>query len=263
MAVAPVPALFQTVGAGRFRAAAATRGPWDAAMMHGGAPAALLAHAIGSLEPGAQLMVARLTVEFLGAVPVGDVSVQASLAKPGRRFQVVDAVLHAGDREVCLARAIRLRRADMPAAEASPDSVAPLPPPDSGPVLPPFSDGGGFYPEASEIRHVGGELGSGHVVAWIRLRGELLPGVAPSALVRAVAAADFANGLSQVLAFDEWTFVNTELTVHLHREPAGEWVGLDARTMCGAAGIGLSTGVLHDLDGPFGTCAEALFVEPR
>lgn len=263
MAVAPVPALFEPAGAGLFRAAPATAGPWDAAMMHGSAPAALLAHAIESLEPGAELMVARLTVEFLGAVPVGGVSVQASLAKPGRRFQLVDAALDAGDRQVCLARAVRLRRAGMPDAQASPDEVVPLPPPDSGAVLPPLSDGGGFHPDATEIRHVGGEFGSGHVVAWIRLRGELLPGVPPSPLVRAVAAADFANGLSRVLPFDEWTFVNTELTVHLHREPAGEWVGLDARTVCSAAGIGLSTGVLHDREGPVGTCAEALFVEPR
>lgn len=263
MAVAPVQALFEPAGAAAFRAAPATRGPWDAQAMHGGAPAALLAHAIETLEPGRELMVARLTVEFLGAVPVGEVSLQASLAKPGTRFQVVDAALDAGDRQVCLARAVRLRRADMRGAEASPDAVAPLPAPESGAALQPFSDGGGFHPDATEIRHVGGELGSGHAVAWIRLRGELLPGVAPSPLVRAVAAADFANGLSQVLPFDEWTFVNTELTVHLHREPAGEWVGLDARTVCSAAGVGLSTGVLHDRAGPFGTCAEALFVEPR
>lgn len=262
MAVAPVAALFEPAGAA-FAAAPMTHGPWDAAMMHGGAPAALLAHAIETVEPGAELMVTRLTVEFLAGVPVGDVTVQASLRKPGRRFQVVDAALDAGERQVCLARAVRLRRADMPDAAASPDDGAPLPPPDSVADLPPFSDGGGFYPDATEIRHVGGELGSGHVTAWIRLRGDLLPGIAPSPLVRAAAAADFANGLSQILPFDEWTFVNTELTVHLHREPAGEWIGLDARTVSSASGIGLSTGVLHDLGGPFGTCAESLFVEPR
>ncbi|MBW3654187.1 MAG: thioesterase family protein [Actinobacteria bacterium] len=77
------------------------------------------------------------------------------------------------------------------------------------------------------------------------------------------AAADFANGLSWILPFDEWLFVNTELTVHLHREPAGEWIGLDARTISDASGIGLSTGLLHDLHGPFGVCAQALFVERR
>jgi len=266
MAVAPVPALFSTAGEG-FEAAPLTRGPWDERMMHGGAPSALLAHAIEQVMPGDQLAVSRLTIEFLGAVPIGAVSVNAGLAKPGKRFQIVDATLACGERIACMARAVRLRRADIPEAEVSSAAApAPLPSPATGEPLRPFDpDFGGalFYPDATEIRRVGGEIGSGHAAAWIRLRGELLPGVAPSPLVRAVAAADFANGLSWILPLDEWLFVNTELTVHLHREPAGEWIGLDARTAIGATGIGLSTGVLHDLGGPFGVCAESLFVQRR
>jgi hypothetical protein len=263
MAVAPVPSLFEPAGEG-FTAAALTRGPWDPRMMHGGAPSALLAHAVEQVQPAGELAVARLTIEFLGGVPLGGVTVHASLAKPGRRFQIVDASLHAGERLACLARAVRLRRADLPGAAAAP-AVAALPPPDDGEALPPFVDLDGelFYPDATEIRLVGGRLGSGHAVAWIRLRGGLLPGVAPSPLARAAAAADFANGLSWILPFEDWLFVNTELTVHVHREPEGEWIGLDARTLTGASGIGVASGVLHDPCGPFGVCAQSLFVERR
>jgi Thioesterase-like superfamily len=264
MAEAPVRALFGPDGDG-FTAAPATRGPWDAQMMHGGAPSALLAHTIEQLQHGGDLAVTRLTIEFLGGVPVGPVAVGATLAKPGRRFQIVDATLDAGGRRACLARAVRVRRADMPDAASGFVPAEPLPPPETGSPLPQFVDLGEdlFYPDATEIRLVGGELGSGHAVAWIRLRGDLLPGVVPSPLARAAAAADFSNGLSWILPFDEWLFVNTELTVHLHREPAGEWIGLDARTVSDASGIGLSTGMLHDLRGPFGVCAQALFVERR
>ena len=266
MAVAPVPALFELAGEG-FVAAELTRGPWDARMMHGGAPSALLAHAIEQVAPGGELAVARLTIEFLGGVPVGPVCVGASVAKPGTRLQIVDATLHAGERAACMARAVRLRRADLPEAQvAGAAGPEPLPPPDEGEPLPAFDpDFGGalFYPDATEIRQAGGDRGSGHAAAWIRLRGELLPGVAPSPLVRAVAAADFANGLSWILPIEEWLFVNTELTVHLYREPAGEWIGLDARTDTGPAGIGLASAVLHDRDGPFGQCAQSLFIDRR
>jgi hypothetical protein len=165
-----------------------------------------------------------------------------------------------------MARAVRLRRADLPAAAAAPPpSVEPLPSPATGEPLPLFVDLDRelFYPNATEIRQVGGALGSGHMAAWIRLRGDLLPGEPPSPLARAAAAADFANGLSWILPFDEWLFVNTELTVHLHRQPEGEWIALDARTTSGASGTGLATAVLHDLLGPFGVCAQSLFVEPR
>ena len=267
MSSSPAPGpLFAPAGAG-FQAAPLTRGPWDERMMHGGAPSALLAHAIEQTEPGAELAVTRLTVEFLGGVPVGPVAVATSLAKPGKRFQVVEATLQADGRTACLARAVRVRRAAMPDAAALPPPLrgaAALPGSDTGQPWLPFVAGDDlFYPGATEIVLVGGATGSGHAIAWIRLRGELLPGVAPSPLVRACAAADFSNGLSAILPFEEWLFVNTELTVHLHREPAGEWIGLDAQTVSGAAGIGLASGVLHDLGGPFGTCAQSLFVERR
>lgn len=261
------PALFSPAGDG-FRAAPLTRGPWDRRMMHGSAPSALLAHAIETTEPGAGLAVARLTIEFLGGVPVGPVEVATSLAKPGRRLQIVDATLEAGGRRACLARAVRLRRdGTMSDASALPPplrSAAPLPAPESGePWLAPAAGDDLFYPGATEIRRVGGATGSGQATAWIRLRGELLPGVAPSPLVRACAAADFSNGLSAILPFDDWTYVNTDLTVHLHRDPEGEWIGLDAQTVVGPAGLGLAGGVLHDRHGPVGTCAQVVFIERR
>jgi hypothetical protein len=269
MAEAParVAALFTPAGEGAFEASPITRGPWDEAMMHGGPPAALLARAVERTEPGAELVVTRLTLELLGGVPIGPLRVATSLAKPGRRFQIVDATLHAGDRLACLARAVRIRRADIPGAAAAPPGYGgePLPAPETCDPIPPWvkPERGMFYPDATEIRHISGERGSGHVAAWIRLRGDMLPGEAPSPLARTAAAADFANGVSAGLSFDDWLFVNTELSIHLYREPAGEWIGLDARTVTDASGAGLSTGTLHDLRGPFGICAQSLFVERR
>jgi len=264
--VAP-PLFARAAAAAGFVADPIARGPWDERMMHGGAPAALLAREVERVPPGRDdMVVARLTVEFLGAVPIGPVNVETEVVKPGRRFQLVDAALDAGGRRACLARAVRLRRADMPSAAAAPDRGAdPLPPPGDGAPLPRFvvRDDGIFYPDACEIRHVGGELGSGAVAAWVRLRGELVPGEPPSPLARVAAAADFANGLSWIVPFEEWLFVNTDLTIHVHRETDGEWIGVDARSSIGALGIGQATATLHDLHGPVGSCAQSLFVEPR
>jgi hypothetical protein len=256
--------LFSPAGAG-FVPAAIARGPWDERMMHGGAPSALLARTIEAAQPGGDLVVTRLTIDFLSGVPLGEVEVAASVVRPGRRFQVVDATLDADGRHACLARAVRVRRADLPDAAAASPGPPPLPGPDCGVALPMFVERTQelFYPDACEIRHVAGELGSGAVAAWIRLRGQVVPGEPPSQLARVAAAADFANGLSWILPWRDWLFVNTELTIHLAREPVGEWIGLDARTSSSAAGFGLATGTLHDLDGPIGVCAQSLFVEPR
>jgi hypothetical protein len=244
-------------------------------MMHGGAPSALLARAVEAARPGEDLVVTRLAIEFLSGVPLGPVEVAADVVRPGRRFQVVDATLSAGRRHACIAHAVRVRRADLPEAEASaagrgaasPPAAnpAPLPPPDQGEPLPLFvaHERELFYPDATEIRQVGGELGSGAVAAWIRLRGEVVAGDPPSQLSRVAAAADFANGLSWILPWQDWLFVNTDLTIHLHREAEGKWIGVDARTSSSSGGFGISTATLHDLHGPFGVCAQSLFVEPR
>ncbi len=51
--------------------------------------------------------------------------------------------------------------------------------------------------------------------------------------------------------------------MHLHREPAGEWVCLDAETAITSGGAGLATCRLFDLDGPLGVSAQSLFIAPR
>src|SRR5512144_1091653 len=52
-----------------------TASPWGPHAQHGGPPTALLARAIQRLDGGAERVMGRLTVELLGPVPVGRLSV--------------------------------------------------------------------------------------------------------------------------------------------------------------------------------------------
>ncbi len=70
-------------------------------------------------------------------------------------------------------------------------------------------------------------------------------------------------GASRVVDWDEWLFVNTDLTVHLQRDPVGEWVALDARTALERDGSGLAVSELHDERGPIGVALQTLFVDRR
>ena len=60
-----------------------------------------------------------------------------------------------------------------------------------------------------------------------------------------------------------WSFVNADLTVVLWRVPRPPWILLSAETTVGEGGTGAARGVLADLDGPFGTCAQTLIFERR
>jgi hypothetical protein len=241
------------------------RGPWDPGAQHGGPPGALLARAIERLEAPVPMRIVRLTVEFLRAVPLEPVTVTARASRGGRRMQMAEAVLQAGGEDVLRARAVRLRTGDVdvPASEHE-DPVAG---PEAGAVLPFVADHGealGFHRTGMEIRFVRGAFEQdGPALAWFRLTMPVVAGEEPSPVQRAVAAADFGNGISRRLDWNTHLFVNTDLSVHLHREPAGEWVALDARTDLDGAGIGQATSVLHDAAGRIGTGAQSLFVAER
>jgi hypothetical protein len=99
--------------------------------------------------------------------------------------------------------------------------------------------------------------------AAVRLRGSHSTGPGRNPLERTLAAADSGNDVSAVLDWDRYLFVNTDLTVTLHRQPAGEWVCLDAVTHPQPHGIGLAESALFDEKGPLGRGTQTLFLGPR
>jgi len=83
------------LGDGSWRATPHTAGPWDSRSQHGGPPSALLGRAMERCQPRADMMVARFTCEILRAIPVGDINVQARLARPGRNVELLEATASA------------------------------------------------------------------------------------------------------------------------------------------------------------------------
>ncbi len=237
------------------------RGPWDPGQLHGGAPAALVAEAVQ--EDG--YVVTRLTLDFLAPVPMAPLTVAARTTKPGRNVQLAEAELAVDGRAVVRARVVRVRRGQVELPALGNEDPPPGPQTgrrDSFPVR--DEDAEGFHLTAMDIRFLGETgFGRGPGLAWFRLTRPLVDDEPASPLARTLAAADFGNGVSRVVDFDHYLFVNTDLTVHLHREPAGEWVLLDARTRLEPHGAGLAHSILSDERGPLGLAAQSLFVSAR
>jgi hypothetical protein len=87
-----------------------------------------------------------------------------------------------------------------------------------------------------------------------------LHGGAPAALM---AAAFERMEPGAVLPFDEYLFINADLTISLDRRPEGEWIALQAHTLLHPGGIGWAESVLHDERGPLGRATQALVVQRR
>jgi hypothetical protein len=120
------------------------------------------------------------------------------------------------------------------------------------------------YHTAMEVRFSTGSFRErGPATAWMRMRVPLVDGEEPSPLTRVLVAADSGNGVSSVLDFEKYLFVNADLTVHLVRYPAGEWVCLEAVTSVDSTGVGLADTALHDERGRIGRSVQSLLVGPR
>jgi hypothetical protein len=250
----------------------ATIGPWSREVQHGGPPTMLMARAVEGVEAAQPMRVVRLTVELLRPVPVKPLRVSARLVGGGRRADRVEATLHSDGVEVARTLALRIRSQLL---------EVPIPEAEAPPSLPEQeidwgsnawgasgwaeqSSEGNYGSLGVELRLAGGSVTeSGPASVWVRLRRPVVAGEEPSPLMRAAAAADFANGVSWVLDPTRFLFVNPDLNVHLQRQPAGEWICLAARTHLNSDGIGVAEGILYDLQGRIGAALQSLVVEPR
>ncbi len=109
-------AFYEPLGGGRFRSTAHTAGPWDVRSQHAGPPAALLGRALEATEPREGTLLARVTFEILGPVPVAEVEVESRVARPGRTVELLEAELQRRGPPVMTARAWRLPVTEAPAA---------------------------------------------------------------------------------------------------------------------------------------------------
>ncbi|MES1926603.1 thioesterase family protein [Salinisphaera sp. T31B1] len=262
MASIPAQSVFIRDGA-FYHATGLARGPWDMHAQHGGAPAGLLAHC-AQQAAGEDFVLARLTFELTRPVPIAPLTVTATASR-GRTARRVELVLAHDDAPV--GRAVALMRREQPVHVPRVDECLLNPAPTQCRErfeAPGMASGESFHDQAMEIRFArGSSRVAGPAAAWLRLRVPLIAGQPNTPAMRAVAAADFGNGLSWILPADTHVFANTDLSVYLHRAPIGEWIGLDSETIAQPNGVGLASSTLYDTAGRIGVAHQNLLVRAR
>jgi hypothetical protein len=178
---------------------------------------------------------------------------------------MIEATLSGDAGELVRARAWRIRTSEI----EIPDDVVTTPEPPPGPGegdVPEFFETAQAvgYHTAMEWRSVsGGFREPGPATVWMRMGCRLVAGEEPTPLQRTLVAADVGNGISAVLDWHRYLFINVDLSVHLERMPEGEWVCVDAVTLPQSSGIGTAESVLFDERGRIGRAAQALLIAER
>jgi hypothetical protein len=251
-------------GDGRYEPTTATESPWDRTAQHGGPPTALLAHAIDDVVDDT-MRIGRISVDFLGPIPLREVTIDVSVIRPGRRVRLSEARMSVEGYVAVIARAWHIATGERPPSLGE-DQTAP-------PPIPSVTENEEFY------KGIDSEWGYGRSIDWrftrggfdrfgaadfwTRVRVPLIDGVALTGQDRVLIAADSANGLSLSLPIEEWFSIPPTMTTTLLRPPEGEWVHLSCRTHLSIDGIGLAHADLFDETGFVGEVAQPLLVQKR
>lgn len=219
----------------------------------------ILAHCLEGFQPRPELRIARLSFDILGLIPDGEFEVVTTMLRPGRTIELVQAEMVSGGRTVVRATAWRLQRSDTNAIAAIEDAPMPRHDDASEPVT--LTEWPGGYIRSIEVHVLPGHR-AGRGCVWLRTRHPLVAGTPFSDMARLIGLVDTSNGVAVRVppGPNSYLFPNVDLQIHLYREPAGEWLGLQNSVSFGSDGIGLTSTVLHDEAGPFGRAEQILTI---
>jgi hypothetical protein len=195
-------------------------------------------------------------------VPIAELTLESEIVREGRKIQLCVIRLLADGVEVVRASVLKVRRQDVTFPEGveieKPLDVAG---PDHGREEYP---GGNPFMAGITIRAIhGGFMTPAPSAIWFRCHRAMVEGIPLSQAVRVAAAADCSNAVSSVLDFRKWLFINADLTIHMAREPVGDWILLNGEMTLGPDGGGIAVSRLADARGYFGRAVQSLVVEPR
>jgi hypothetical protein len=236
-------------------------GPWDPKSLHGRVIIGLLGYVIEQRHGGDDFVPARLTVDMFRLPNIlTPIEVRTKLIRDGLRIRVVEAEFVSGGVAMARASCQLLRRTENPQGQvwSPPNWDAPLPasiPPPTDPKL-------GMHGKWI-TRPIVGAMGSlGPRRLWMSEVRDLVEGTPLTPFVRVAVAADFASPFAN--AGDQGLgFINSDVTLYLHRLPVKEWIGFEVVNHHAADGIAIGECWLYDEQGPIGTSTVAALAQRK
>jgi hypothetical protein len=250
------PAFFTRDGAA-FVPTTASAGFWAPNSLHGRVVIGLLAFAIERDHGAPEFQIARFTVDMYRLPDRSPLTVTTRVVRGGRRIKVIDAEVFSGEVSVARATSQLLHRTDVPAGNVwsppnwevpAPDTIAPAP--DVG-------------PKVWARRAITGAVGTlGPRRIWMSETRELIDGEPLTPFVRVALAADFTSPFAN--AGDQGlSYINSDVTVYLHRNPKTAWVGFEVVNHQASDGVAIGECFLYDEVGPIGSATVTALAQAR
>ncbi|BBL20919.1 hypothetical protein F939_02067 [Acinetobacter radioresistens DSM 6976 = NBRC 102413 = CIP 103788] len=232
------------------------QGAWNPHEQHMAPATGIMCAELEQFMPRDDMRIGRISLDIFGLIHFGDFSITSRVIRPGKTIELIEAEMQAGGKTCIVARAWRMLKADSSKVAGIEDQSVTHP--ESLPVWDGMKRWPGGYIESIEARtDENHRAGKGTV--WLKNELDMVNDKSTTDFVRLLGMVDTANGIvpRQEGNF-EWGFPNLDLQLHLYRIPQGKWLGIEAVQQYGEDGIGLTSAVLHDTQGPFGRSEQIL-----
>ena len=247
-----------------------TQNGWHAETQAGGAVLALLGHLLEDVPTLVPMTLTRLTVDLVRPVPIGQrLWVDQTVIREGKTIQAVDAVVRSAETEYVRSRALRVRDAEiapelLPVSDANDEAlISSLPEPGDLPEAAGQPGLAGFLATGAELRRSAADADR-PPCAWVRLRVPVVAGEPVRRTSQITLPMDCVNLIGVNGLPEDVTAINPDVSAHVMRAPAGEWVAMVGETrFAGAIGHGFSMAAMADLDGVFGVTSTSQVVQHR
>ncbi len=243
----------------QYRPTLNTQGAWNENEQHMAPATGVICAELEKFQPKENMRIGRMSFDILGMIHLDDFQITTRCIRPGKTIELLESVFEAKGRACIVARTWRMTTEDTTDVAGLEDKPMP-----SYKTLSNWEGmslwGGGYIQSVSKnIKVVERRPGKGRV--WITNNLEMVKGETTSSFVKLMGMLDTMNGVvvRQDNPFSH-IFPNVDLQIHLYRLPIGMWLGLEVEQQYAQDGIGLTTAVLHDEEGPFGHAEQILTV---
>lgn len=232
------------------------QGTWNTHEQHMAPASGVISAELEKFAPRSDMRIGRISYDIFGLIELTDFTITTRNIRPGRTIELIESIMSANGKTCVVARAWRMALQDSSEIAALEDQ--PVAHPETMPVWNGMQRWPGGY-IGSLIARTDDRHRPGKGIVWISNELEMVQDHATSDFVRLVGMVDTANGTAprQENKFT-WGFPNLDLQIHFYRYPTGKWLGLETTQQYGNDGIGLTSTVLHDINGPFGHSEQIL-----
>ncbi len=236
-----------------------TQGAWNDHEQHIAPVTGVICHEMEHYHPHDHMRIGRISIDILGVIPLGEITIATTTIRGGRTIELIESTVSANGRNYVIAKAWRMLTSDSSEVQGLEDDN--ITHPDTLPATHALSRwDGGFIGTLTTRAESSNQSETGLV--WVTTGIDMVAEEQSSDFVKLMSMVDIANGIAPRIAptDDSWIYPNLDLQIHMHRLPQGQWLGIESIQQIGEDGIGLTSAILHDIQGVFGRSEQILTV---